>query len=83
MCCGFRPCAISNGATGTNRFGAVADFKADFDTLPMIYNSVIRRDLIDELRSKVGRVFPSTSPDVYTGFAFAYLDKAFLSVTSR
>jgi glycosyltransferase involved in cell wall biosynthesis len=66
---------------GREQIRRVAHFKAGFDTLPMIYNSVIRRDLIDELRSKVGRVFPSTSPDVYTGFAFAYLDEAFLSVT--
>ena len=33
----------------------VARFKANFDSLPMIYNSMIRRDLIDELRNKVGR----------------------------
>ncbi|CEG12617.1 putative glycosyl transferase [groundwater metagenome] len=41
--------------------------------LPMIYHNAIHRDLIALLRKKTGRVFGACAPDVYTGFAFAYL----------
>ncbi len=52
-----------------------------YHELPMIYNSLIHVDLIDQLRQRTGRVFTATSPDVYSGFAFADLAVRFLSVT--
>lgn len=52
-----------------------------YHELPMIYNSLIHVDLIDQLRKRTGRVFTATSPDVYSGFAFADLAGRFLSVT--
>jgi hypothetical protein len=48
--------------------------------LPMIYNSFIHRSLIDQLRTRTGRVFKAVSPDVYSGFAFADLTSQFVSV---
>jgi len=45
--------------------------------LPMIYHSAIHRDLIALLRKKTGRVFGAGAPDVYTGFAFAYILKVY------
>lgn len=57
-----------------------ADFQGDYTRLPMFYNSVIHRDLIDEVRCKAGRVFLSVIPDVASGVAFAYLTKAYPSI---
>jgi hypothetical protein len=51
-----------------------------YHELPMIYNSLVHRDLIVELRRRTGRVFNAISPDVYSGFAFADLVGHFPSV---
>jgi hypothetical protein len=58
---------------------AVIDFQEAYTALPMIYNAVIHRDLIADLRNRTGRVFANNCPDVYTGFAFAYLAGTYLS----
>jgi glycosyltransferase involved in cell wall biosynthesis len=58
----------------------VCRFESGADQLPMIYNSFIHRDLITEMRKRVGKVFPNAIPDVYSGFAFAHLTQDFLSV---
>lgn len=52
-----------------------------FPTLPMIYNAMVRRDLLDELRHKAGTLFPTKYPDVYSGFALAYLSGRHLSTS--
>jgi hypothetical protein len=52
-----------------------------YHDLPMIYNSLVHRDLIEKLRRRTGRVFRAISPDVYSGFAFAELAGKFLSVS--
>ena len=44
-----------------------------YSRLPMIYCSVIHRDLLEALRQKTGRIFQSVSPDVYSAFAFAHV----------
>lgn len=59
---------------------AVINFRQPYTTLPMIYNAVIHRDLVAELRVRTGRVFANYCPDVYSGFAFAYLAGNYLSV---
>lgn len=51
-----------------------------FQKLPMIYNSFISMKLIQKLKNINGKVFNSLSPDVYSGFAFAYLNKSYLSL---
>jgi glycosyltransferase involved in cell wall biosynthesis len=39
--------------------------------LPMVYHSAVSADLLKELKRKTGRIFHSTVPDVFTGFALA------------
>lgn len=60
----------------------VANSVLDPAMLPTIYHGVIHRDLINELRKRAGRVFGGFAPDVYSGFAFAYLSKKYPSVTA-
>jgi hypothetical protein len=59
----------------------VANSKMGWHMLPMIYNSVIHRDLIESLRKKTGRIFKSITPDIYSGFAFAYLVEKYVSIS--
>jgi hypothetical protein len=60
---------------------AAARFEACYTTLPMLYhNAAVRRDLVEELRARAGRVFGCAIPDVYTAFALAYLAGSFLSL---
>jgi hypothetical protein len=58
----------------------IANWQMDYTLLPMLYNSAIHQDLINSLRKKTGRVFGASSPDVYSGFAFAYLAQTYASV---
>jgi hypothetical protein len=58
----------------------ILNFKVAYDVLPCIYNSIVRRDLIEEHRRQVGRMFPTIYPDVYSAFAFAWLAQDYLSV---
>ena len=51
-----------------------------YSYLPMIYCSVIHRDLLETLRQKTGRVFQSAFPDIYSGFAFAHVAGSYYSV---
>ncbi len=59
---------------------AVIGFRESYGYLPMLYNGVIHRDLIAELRQKTGRVFRSPIPDIYSGMAFAYLAGSYVSL---
>lgn len=59
----------------------VLDGVTKFQSLPMIYNSVISMELIVKLKGITGKVFNSRSPDLYSGFAFAYLNKSYLSLS--
>ncbi len=58
----------------------VSRFRAWHRILPMLYNSFVHRDLIAELRNRTGRVFSDICPDIFSGFAFAYLTPQFASV---
>ncbi len=58
----------------------VSGFRLGADFLPMIYNSIIHRDLIAEHRRRIGRVFPTIYPDIYSGFAFGWLARTYLSI---
>jgi hypothetical protein len=57
----------------------VIRFEACYTTLPMLYNAAIQRTLVDELRSRAGRVFGNGIPDVYSGFALAFLADNYIS----
>jgi hypothetical protein len=65
---------------GREQIAAAGRYEIGADLLPMIYNAVIHRDLIDRHRDVAGRVFPNLYPDVYSGFAFAHLAGTYLSV---
>jgi glycosyltransferase involved in cell wall biosynthesis len=65
---------------GRSRIAAAARYEIGADMLPMIYNAAVHHSLLDRHRQLAGRVFPNLYPDVYTGFAFAYLAGTFLSV---
>lgn len=50
----------------------------EFYRLPMIYNSIVHHSLIEKMKKKNGRIFNTITPDVYSGFCLAYLNKSFL-----
>lgn len=58
----------------------VANYRMGYTMLPMLYNSAIHQDLVALLRQKAGHVFGASSPDVYSGFAFAYLTQSYASI---
>lgn len=59
----------------------VANHNANYsEELPMIYSSVIHRDLIELLRKKTGGIFTAINPDIYSGVAFAYLAQSYASI---
>lgn len=51
----------------------VANSALLYTFLPMIYHGFIHRRLIVNALEKMGRLFPSESPDVFSGFCFGYL----------
>jgi hypothetical protein len=61
---------------------AAANRQVSYAQLPMIYCSAVRRGAIDLLRQRVGRVFRSRSPDIYSSFALAYLCASYYSVAA-
>jgi glycosyltransferase involved in cell wall biosynthesis len=50
---------------------SIIRFEACYSTLPMLYNSVVERGLLDELRRRAGRLFLTRYPDVCSGFMVA------------
>lgn len=56
-------------------------FEIGYDRLPSIYTATIRRDIIEDHRARTGCVFGGLYPDVYSGFAFAYLCTRFLTTS--
>jgi Glycosyl transferase family 2 len=51
-----------------------------YTQLPMIYCSMIHRDLLDEMRHKAGCLFTGRTQDVYSGFSIAYLAESYHSI---
>lgn len=49
----------------------ILKFTHCYSNLPMLYNSVVRRSLLDEIRQKTGRLFLTRYPDVCSGFLIA------------
>lgn len=66
------------------RFREFADrvihFEQCYTTLPSVYNSVVHRNVLDELIRRSGRIFHCRYPDVYTGFAVGAVVDRFLSL---
>lgn len=58
----------------------ISDTK-QFYRLPMIYNSIVNRILIEQMASFNGKIFNAlVSPDVYSGFMIAYFSKFYLKL---
>jgi glycosyltransferase involved in cell wall biosynthesis len=47
----------------------VSSFELEYWAMPMLYNSVVRRDLLERIRERHGKVFITTSPDIGSGLA--------------
>lgn len=58
---------------------AVVRFEWAYTRLPMMNNAAVHRDRLEELRRRTGRVFQNRYPDVYTGFALAFIAGRYLS----
>jgi glycosyltransferase involved in cell wall biosynthesis len=65
---------------GRTMMKKVVNERLPFATLPMLYNSMVHRDLIAAIRQKCGRVFFSPSPDLGSGYALAYVAGRYLSI---
>lgn len=66
---------------GRDQINRVIRFEAGADSLPMIYCSVIHRELIEKHKALAGRVFLNVYPDVYSAFGFGYLAERYVSVS--
>ena len=56
-------------------------FQTHYARLPMIYNSFVRRDIIDAMRAHAGRYFLGLSPDVTSGIVNAALSAEFIRLS--
>ncbi len=59
----------------------VISCKADYRYLPMFYNSAVSKKTVGRLKEKTGRIFHASSPDIYTGYAFAHLLGKYITVS--
>jgi hypothetical protein len=66
---------------GRGQIAAAARFRACASTLPMVYSAAVRRDVVEQLRSRTGRVFANAYPDVYSGFTCAHQAKWYVTTT--
>jgi hypothetical protein len=59
---------------------SVIAFEQCYTTLPMLYNAVVHRGLLDALRRRLGRLFLTRYPDVCSGFLVAHEAGTYASV---
>lgn len=64
-----------------NELSRVFGFQAHYSYLPMIYNSFVRRSVIERMRAIGGRYFIGLSPDVASGIANAALTESFVRLS--
>ncbi|WBL78687.1 glycosyltransferase [Bradyrhizobium xenonodulans] len=64
-----------------NELIRIFGFQAHYAHLPMIYNSFVRRSIIDRMRAIGGRYFIGLSPDVASGIANAALTDSFVRLS--
>lgn len=50
----------------------------DYTRLPCLYNSFVKREVIDRARSKTGRFFNSMNPDIFSAIALAAVTEKFI-----
>lgn len=51
-----------------------------YQRLPLLYHSLVHRDLLERIRRQAGRVFHSTQPDVFLAFALPVFTETALRV---
>jgi glycosyltransferase involved in cell wall biosynthesis len=75
------PYAAKTGIVDSKGFiTKVISGRGDYRYFPMLYNAAVSRTLIDALIAKTGRIFSSACPDIYTGYAFAHLEKEYITI---
>lgn len=57
---------------GREQLEALGRLALTHEVLPTIYNSFVRRDLIERVRAVHGRYFLGSAPDIYSGVVNAY-----------
>ncbi len=60
---------------------SVYRMQLDYASLPMLYNSFVRRDVVERVVTKAGRYFLGNSPDVVSGIANAAVARSFLRLS--
>ena len=53
-------------------------YQAEYEQLPMIYNSFVHRDIVNKVRSIHGRYFDTHCPDAFSGIVNAYFSDCYL-----
>lgn len=66
--------------SGREMMASVIQFNSCYTTLPMIYNSVVHREVLEETRRRAGKIFLTRYPDVCSGFVLAQVAERYLSV---
>jgi glycosyltransferase involved in cell wall biosynthesis len=64
------------------RMQAASTCAISYAELPTLYHAAIHSSLIAELRNRTGSLFRSQCPDIYSGFALAYLADTYHSVAA-
>lgn len=77
---------VPTGRTAARLDGAAAirdviNFDRCYSSLPMIYNAIVERRLLDEIRGAAGRIFLNRISDVASGIAVAHVAGQFVSVS--
>lgn len=65
---------------GKNVIQNLINLKTGYTNLPMLYNSAVKKDILIKLKGETGRLFRSITPDVYSGYALAYISDNYLSL---
>jgi glycosyltransferase involved in cell wall biosynthesis len=58
----------------------VLESDISYTELPMLYNSVIKKSIIDKIKHIKGRFFLSVNPDIYSGYVLALFSDEYLRV---
>lgn len=61
---------------------AVAAYDRCYTALPMLYNAVVRRELLTKVRNRVGKLFHNRYPDFCSGFLVAGNTETYASLTT-
>ena len=57
------------------------NYQVHYSRLPMIYNSFVRRDVIERVKARLGRYFVGANPDVTSGIVNAAVTQSFVRLT--